>query len=65
MIKVNRKIGSLKKVSKQDEYFVDLTPQERILFMWELTQEVWSLKDKKSAQRRLQRNITKLIKKRR
>ena len=61
-LKVNRKIVKLKKMSKDDDSFVDASPAERISMMWELTAEVWSLKDKSIAQRRLQRHITRLIK---
>ena len=63
MIKVKRQITSLKKGFDNDPGFMDASAEERISFMWELTQEIWSLKDKKGAQRRLQRHITALIKK--
>ena len=61
-MRLNRKIVKLKKMSKDDDSFVDASPAERISMMWELTVEVWSLKDKSFAQRRLQRHITRLIK---
>ena len=61
-MRLNRKIVKLKKMSKDDDSFVDASPAERISMMWELTVEVWSLKDKSVAQRRLQRHITRLIK---
>jgi len=38
-------------------------PKERISFMWDLTAELWSLKGIEYVERRLQRNITNLIKK--
>jgi len=63
MIKVKKYITSLKRMTKEDSSYMDATPQERISFMWELTAEIWSLKDKQIAERRLQRHITKLIKK--
>ncbi|MCR4337178.1 MAG: hypothetical protein NUV91_05165 [Candidatus Omnitrophica bacterium] len=63
MIKVNRqKIAFKQKFSDEDAY-MDASPADRVAFIWELTQEIWSLKDPKIAQRRLQRHITKLIKK--
>ncbi len=49
-------------MTKQDDCYVDASPQERIAFMWELTAELWSLKDKDSVERRLQRHVTNLIK---
>ena len=52
----------LKKMTKEDDCFVDASPQQRIAFMWELTAELWSLKDSKCAERRLQRHVTNLIK---
>jgi hypothetical protein len=61
-MKVMRNHTTLKKMTKQDDCYVDASPQERIAFMWELTAELWSLKDKDSVERRLQRNVTNLIK---
>lgn len=60
-MKVMRKYAMLKKMDKSDDCFVKASPQERLSFMWELTSELWSLKDPKYAKRRLQRHITKLI----
>ncbi len=62
-MKVNRKKVHIGKVSENDEGFVALSPAERVSFMWELTAELWSLKKSPYVERRLQRNITKLIKK--
>ncbi len=61
-MRVNRKRTVLKKISKSDDSYVNASPQERISFMWELTAELWSLKGPEYVKRRLQRNITKLIK---
>ncbi len=59
MLKVNRKKTLLRRIDDLlDDYYVKWTPSKRVSFIWNLTEEVWSLKDKKSAQRRLQRNIT-------
>ena len=63
MFKVNRKQVSIKKSFDDGLEYVDAAPEERIAFIWELTQEIWSLKDETSAKRRLQRHITNLIKK--
>jgi len=62
MIKVNRKKVALKNIKDAEEEFMDASPAKRVLFIWDLTAEVWSLKDKQSAKRRLQRNHTKFIK---
>ena len=59
-IRRNRTI--LKKMTKGDDSYVDASPQERLDFIWELTAELWSLKDKHSAERRLQRNVTNFTK---
>ena len=41
--------------------FVPGTPAERIAFVWPLTREIASLSKKHDAERRLQRHITRLI----
>ncbi len=61
-MKVMRNHTTLKKMTKQDDCYVDASPQERISFIWELTAELWSLKDKRHVEQRLQRNVTNLIK---
>lgn len=53
----------LKKITKDDDSFVKLSPEKRVSFMWELTEELWSLAGNYNAEQRLQRNITRLIKK--
>jgi hypothetical protein len=40
---------------------MDASPAERVSFMWELTAELWSIKDKLYAQQRLQRDVTNLV----
>ncbi len=64
-MKMDRKKTSLKKMSKEpDPYYMDASPQERLSFMWELTVELWSLQGMENVERRLQRNVAKLIKQR-
>jgi len=53
----------LKKLTKKDDSFVNAPPKDCISFIWDLTLELWSLRDKKYAKQRLQRNITNIIKK--
>jgi len=62
-MKINKQIVSLKKMTQEDDCFVEASPQDRISFVWELTAELWSLKGTENVERRLQRNITNFIKK--
>ena len=62
-MKLNRNKIYIGKVSKNDEGFAEISPAERISFMWELTAELWSLRKSPYVERRLQRNVTNLIKK--
>ncbi len=61
-MKVMRNHTTLKKMTKQDDCYVDASPRERVSFIWELNAELWSLKDKQHVEKRLQRNVTNLIK---
>jgi len=61
-MKLKRNHTSLTKISKDSDCYFDASPQERLSFMWELTAELWSLRNPKYAERRLQRDITTLIK---
>ena len=63
-MKVIRSYTNLKKMTKQDDSYVNASPQERIAVIWEITAELWSLKDRQYAEQRLQRNVTNLIKQR-
>ncbi len=60
-MKVIRNHTTLKKMTKDDDCFVNASPQQRVSFIWELTAELWSLKEKKRVEQRLQRNVTNLI----
>ena len=50
------------KISKNDDGFANIPPAERVSFIWELTVELWSLRKSLYVKRRLQRNVTNLIK---
>ncbi len=63
-MEMNRHYVCLKKDMKTDDSLVRASPAECLSFMWELTAEIWSLKGGQDVERRLQRNIGKLIKKR-
>lgn len=58
---VIRNHTNLKMMTREDDSFVAASPKELVAFMWELTAELWSLRKKGYAERRLQRNITRLI----
>ncbi len=62
-MKMQRNQAKLIKMSKADDPYVAASAQECISFMWELTAELWSLQRSSDVERRLQRNITNLIKK--
>lgn len=51
-----------KKMSKTEDCFADASPQKLLSFMWELTAELWTLQGSENVKRRLQRNVTNLIK---
>lgn len=55
MIRVQRDQVRLKKIADEDDDYMDASPAERLSFMWELTAEVWSMKEPGSAERKLQR----------
>ena len=61
-MKMLRSKTKLIKMSKIDDPFVAAPAQQCISFIWELTAELWSLKGSPYVERRLQRNVTNLIK---
>jgi hypothetical protein len=61
MIKLQKDQTRLKKLSDEDDDFVDASPAERLGMMWELTAEIWSLKGQDCAQQRLQRHVARLV----
>jgi hypothetical protein len=63
MMKVHKNHTTFKKMTKEDDSYVNASPQDRLALMWEITSEIWALKNKTDVERRLQRNITRLIKK--
>ncbi|MCK4909643.1 MAG: hypothetical protein KAS70_07065, partial [Planctomycetes bacterium] len=62
IMKMDRNHTTIKKITEEEDCYVKASPRERISFIWELTAELWSLKDPQSVERRLQRNVTTLIK---
>jgi hypothetical protein len=61
MMKVQRDKTRLRRLSDEDDEFVDASPAERIGMIWELTAEVWSLRGQDCAQQRLQRHVASLV----
>lgn len=60
-MKLDRNRTKLKKMDREQDWYMDASPAERVSFMWELTAELWSIKDKLYAQQRLQRDVTNLV----
>ena len=60
-MKVQRDQVRLKRLTDEDDDYVDASPAERLSFMWELTAEVWSIKEPESCARKLQRDRARLI----
>ena len=56
---------SIKKISIQskinDDSYVEASPAQRILMVWEITKDTWAFMGNKDVERRLQRHIAKFI----
>jgi len=65
MIRLQKDRTRLRKLSDEDDNFVDASPAERLGMMWELTAELWSLRGKDYAKQRLQRHVASLVGQRR
>jgi len=63
MKKLNRKHAVLKKVIRESDSFVDDSPEERVLSVWDITKEIWFLQGEVDVKRRLQRDVVRLVKK--
>jgi len=60
-MKLMRDYAKLSRMTDADDAYVEASPAERVGFVWELTKELWSLRDRQSAERRLQRNVANLV----
>ena len=59
---MNRKHTAIYRMTDQRNVdYVSGTPEDRILLVWPLTKEITSLSAKHNAERRLQRHVTRLI----
>lgn len=54
MIRFQKNRTRLKKLSDEDDDFVDASPAERLDIIWELTAELWSLRGQECAQKQRQ-----------
>ena len=61
MIKLQRDKARLRKLTDEDDDFVDASPAECLGMMWELTAEVWSLRGQDGAQQCLQRHVARFV----
>jgi hypothetical protein len=61
VMNVDRDKTALKRLSDEDSGYMDASPAERVGFMWELTAEIWSLRDADCVERRLQRGVANLV----
>ena len=61
MIRLMKNRTILKKMTKEDHCYVDASPADRVSLIWEITSEIWFLYNKKDVERRLQRDITHII----
>jgi hypothetical protein len=61
MLTLQRNKARLKKLTDEDDDFMDAWPAQWLGMMWELTAEVWSLRDPDGAQQRLQRRVARLV----
>lgn len=58
---MDRSVARLSRGNDPGNAYVDATPAERIAMVEQLTIEFYSIQDPDFAQRRLQRNVAKLI----
>jgi len=63
-MRVIRSQSTLKKDPKEGDDFVCASPAERVVFMWEVTAELYSLKGSEYVERRLPRHVTNLTRSR-
>jgi hypothetical protein len=60
LMKVDRNKAKLKKMSDADDPFVDMPSRDCIDIMWELTVDLWSLRQSPYVEQRLPRHIARL-----
>ena len=61
-MKMNRKHTAIFRIAEhRNDDYVPGTPEDRLKLVWPLTLEITSLSKKHDAERRLQRHLTRLI----
>jgi hypothetical protein len=65
MIGLRKDVVRVRKLTDEDDDYVDASPAERLNMVWELTAELWSLRGRDCAQQRLQRHVASLVEQRR
>ena len=60
-MRLDRSKITVKPLFSDDDEFIDATPANRVMMVWPLTHEIWDIYKPGYAERRLQRNITALI----
>jgi hypothetical protein len=60
-MKLKRSHAKLCKMTDADNGYVEASPAERVGLVWEITKELWSLRNRQDAEQILQRNVATLI----
>ena len=60
-MKLMRDHAKLSKMTDADDAYVEGSPAERVGLVWEISKELWSLRNRRDAERRLQRNVATLV----
>ena len=64
-IKLDRSVTRLTRLEADDDGYVEGDPATRIALVWPITRETWVFMKQTDAQRRLQRNVATLVRRRR
>ena len=64
-IKLDRSVTRLTRLEADDDGYVEGDPATRIALVWPITRETWDFMKQTDAQRRLQRNVATLVRRRR
>lgn len=65
MKKLKRTIITKKSLKDFENEYIEGTPEERISMVWEISCDTWAFIKETHAERRLQRNVTTIIRGRR
>lgn len=59
--KLDRSVTRLTRLEADDDGYVEGDPATRIALVWPITRETWAFMKQTDAQRRLQRNVVRLV----